>query len=93
MEILPVSEKESKFKKAQGLLVTGFSGPPPHQMLHLVKIFFYKNLNKRIPSPKKPKETAKIDLQIEKVDISKRGGGERVLAEGSKTLPSNPNSF
>lgn len=29
VEILPVLEKESKFKKAQGLLVTGFSGPPP----------------------------------------------------------------
>ena len=58
VEILPVLEKESKFKKAQGLLVTGFSGPP-HQMLHLVKIFFYKNLNKRIALSEKAKREIK----------------------------------
>ena len=60
VEILPVLEKESKFKKAQGLLVTGFSAPPlPHQMLHLVKIFFYKNLNKRIALSEKAKREIK----------------------------------
>lgn len=61
VEILPVLEKESKFKKAQGLLVTGFfrSPPPSHQMLHLVKIFFYKNLNKRIALSEKAKSESK----------------------------------
>lgn len=62
VEILPVLEKESKFKKAQGLLVTGFSALPPplpHQMLHLVKFFFYKNLNKRIALSEKAKREIK----------------------------------
>ena len=96
VEILPVLEKESKFKKAQGLLVTGFFRPPPPPPTRCCiwwKFFSIRIWIKESPSPKKPKERAKINLQIEKVDISKRGGGERVPAEGSKTLPSNPNSF
>lgn len=51
--------KESKYKKVQGLLVTGFSGPTPHQKLHLVKIFFHKNLNKRIALSEKAKRESK----------------------------------